>query len=484
VGNNENILMTVSSQYTLVVDLDGTLLKSDMLHESFWSAFAQNIRTPFTCMLKLLMGRAVLKRYLHQVSSVEINTLPMNTVVLDYIRAHKNAGGKVVLVTASDQLFADEIAEYIGLFDEVYGSDGNVNLKGNEKAQFLQKLYGQDQFIYVGDSAADLAIWKIAAVVVTVEAKASLQRRVEGLGKPTHHLIHSKQIIRPTLKALRPHQWLKNILVFMPMMAAHKLDYSSLLSGVHAFITVCFIASSVYLLNDLLDLKSDRVHPRKKMRPFASGALSLFHGSLLMMILLFLGFVSAAFLGWIFLFTICVYYLLTLAYSLILKRKIIIDICVLAVLYTIRIIAGGVVTGTELSLWLLTFSMFFFLSLASVKRQAELIDLINKNQQRVVGRGYDVQDLPIISIISLTSGYISVLVMALYISSPDILMLYQTPQILWGICCVLLYWLSRMVIIANRGMMHDDPVVYASTDKISLICFFTISGLGILGALF
>ena len=239
----------------------------------------------------------------------------------------------------------------------------------------------------------------------------------------------------------------------------------------------------MYVLNDLLDLNADRAHPRKRLRPFASGAVPIAHGSVLALGLLTAGTVIAALLGWTFLLTLAAYYVLTTAYSLWLKRKIIIDICILAGLYTMRILAGGVATGVELSVWLFAFSIFFFFSLAAVKRQAELVDMAERGTLTAKGRGYHVEDLPIISMVGLAAGYISVLVMALYVNSPAVRELYALPDALWGICCVLLYWLTRMVLLTHRGSMHDDPVVFAAKDRVSQVCFVVMLAFAVGGAL-
>lgn len=467
----------------LVVDLDGTLLKSDMLYESFWSAFALQPNTPFKSMTKLLSGKTALKSYLASAAAIDVASLPYDDEVIEYIHDYRAKGGNIALITATNHLLAEKIADHLKIFDEVFGSDVNVNLKGAVKAQFLVKRFGQGNFCYMGDAYADLPIWEDAGKVVTVNAPRSLRRQTEALDKPVEHLKTFNHSWLPYLKALRPHQWLKNILIFVPVLAAHKLDVNSLLTSIQAFIAFCLIASSVYILNDLLDLNADRAHIRKRLRPFASGVIPLFHGNIIAFLFLSGGIVTAALLNWMFFFAIGAYYVISLAYSLVLKRKIIIDICILAGLYTMRILAGGLATGIDLSIWLLAFSVFFFLSLAAVKRQAELVDLAEGDGMLVSRRGYIAQDLPIITIISITSGYISVFVLMLYINSPNVSNLYQTPEILLGICCVLLYWLTRTVLVTQRGSMHDDPVVFAAKDRISQICFIIILGLLISGAL-
>lgn len=466
----------------LVVDLDGTLLKSDMLHESFWSAFGKNWRSPLLAALALRKGRAALKEYLGAEASIDVSILPYDDEVLAYIRAHRKNGGQVALVTASNQQLAERVANHLDLFDEVYGSNGVTNLKGRQKADFLVETFGRNGFTYIGDASADLAVWRVSRKTVTANAPASLRQKAEALGKPVEHISTPNTSMGPYFKAIRAHQWLKNLLIFLPILAAHQFDSETLLRSILAFIAFSLVASCVYIFNDFLDLSADRAHPRKRFRPFASGVVPIGHGSALALVLLAAGVFVAALLGWAFLVTLGAYFILTTTYSLALKRRIVIDICVLAGLYTMRIIAGGVATNTALSVWLLAFSIFFFLSLAAVKRQAELVDMVERGTLKATGRGYHVEDLPIMSMIGLASGYISVLVMALYVNSPAVQLLYTYPHALWGICCVLLYWLTRLVLITHRGAMHDDPVVFAARDQVSRVCVMVMFGFGVAGA--
>jgi 4-hydroxybenzoate polyprenyltransferase len=272
------------------------------------------------------------------------------------------------------------------------------------------------------------------------------------------------------ITALRPHQWVKNILVFVPALAAHQFTLGTVGKSLIAFLSFSLVASSVYVLNDLLDLNADRAHPRKRHRPFASGIIPVSQGRFLTIILLMVGLVVAAFLGTAFGLIVLVYYFVTAAYSLFLKRLLIVDICTLAGLYTMRIFAGGVAAQIYLSVWLLAFSIFFFFSLAAVKRQGELVDGLASGEVTAHGRGYEVNDLALVTNMALSSGYVSVLVMALYVSSPSVRELYHQPYALWGICLVLLYWISRIVMVTHRGGMHDDPIVFAIKDQVSWGC--------------
>ncbi|MCZ7500354.1 UbiA family prenyltransferase [Agrobacterium tumefaciens] len=467
----------------LVVDLDGTLLRTDMLYENFWSAFGSDWRCLFSAISALPRGRAHLKRHLACAATVDARFLPYNTKVLAYIKKWRRAGGRTALVTASDQQIAQGIADHLGIFDEVHGSDGKRNLKGATKAAFLEERFGETGFFYMGDTAADFPVWERAEKAITVDVPRKVRTKVEALCDTVEHLQSEKEIIRPYIKALRPHQWLKNLLVVVPMLAAHQLDGPTIASSIAAFVCFSLIASGVYILNDLLDLSADRAHPRKRNRPFAAGTVPIAHGTLMAGALVGFGSFLAIFIGLKFLAVMIGYYLLTTAYSLHLKRLIVVDICMLAALYTIRIFAGSVATSIGISIWLLAFSVFFFLSLAAIKRQAELIDSAARGDLKPSGRGYHVDDLPIISMIAIAAGYVSVLVMTLYVNSPAVVRLYACPEALWGVCAILLYWITRAVMMAHRGLMHDDPVVYAAKDGTSQICAAIILAFTLGGAL-
>ena len=454
----------------LVVDLDGTILRTDMLFESFWSAIGQDWKSIFQAILTIFKGRAALKSYLAENSKIDVSVLPYDLKLIEFVKSWRENGDKTALVTASNSKIAVDIATHLNIFDEVHGSDGSTNLKGATKANFLTNKFGEEKFAYAGDSPADLAVWEKSSKAITVNASQNLRKQVEGIGKPFEHLTTVESKIRPYLKALRPYQWLKNLLVFAPILTSHNVNSESLLSSISAFLAFSLVASSVYILNDLLDLESDRIHPRKRNRPFASGNVPITHGSMMIFGPITLGFIIAAQIGWEFLLVMLCYTLITTTYSLYFKRLVVFDVCLLALLYTTRILAGGIATDITLSVWLLAFSIFFFFSLAAVKRQAELVDLAKRKHLNVTGRGYHVDDLPIISMIAIGSGYVSVLVLALYINSPEVLKVYSNPTVLWGICCILLYWVTNIAVATHRGTMHDDPIIYAIKDRVSQFC--------------
>jgi len=459
----------IPARPVLVVDLDGTLIRSDMLYESFWSGFARDWRTPLHALAGLAGGRAALKARLASLTPPDPKTLPYVPEMLEQIRDWRAEGGRTALVTASDSRIAEAIGAHLGLFDEVHGSNGGINLKGATKAAFLRERFGPKGFVYAGDSPVDLAVWSEAAGAISVGAPPALRAKVESLHPGSRHLAPPRPELPAALRAMRPHQWAKNLLVFFPLVASHQFTGLGLAQGLAAFVAFSLVASSVYLLNDLLDLASDRAHPRKRNRPLASGALSLKNGMALIPLLLLAGLAIALALTPLFLGVLALYYLVTIAYSLWLKRRAIIDICTLASLYTLRIVAGAAAMGISLSVWLLALSAFLFFALAAVKRQAELVDLANRGVDEVAGRGYRRGDLPVVTQLATSSGFAAVLVLMLYINDPETAALYPRPMLLWGACLVLLYWVSRMVLVAQRGKMDDDPVVFAARDRVSQI---------------
>jgi len=324
--------MSEATKPILAVDLDGTLIASDMLHESFWAVLGSDRVAVLKAMHDFLTGgRARLKATLAEAAEVDVSALPYKEVVLDEIRSRKATGAHVVLATASDQGIAEKVADHLGLFDEVIASDGTTNLKADAKAEALTEKFGDKGFAYIGDSAADLPVWAASGEAISVDASEALKGRIStDLVTHLESTAAPKGAARATLRALRPHQWLKNLLIFIPMLLAHDVTGASLMAAFAAFVSFSLTASSVYVLNDLLDLSADRAHSRKKMRPFASGALPLASGLLLAPGLLALGVLVGSIAGPLFLGVLAFYYLCTLAYSLALKRVTVIDICMLA----------------------------------------------------------------------------------------------------------------------------------------------------------
>lgn len=461
----------MTNEHALVVDLDGSLIKTDLLYETFWHAVSTQGPQAMGSLMRLKQSRAAFKSHLADTTEIDVAQLPVNQDVLNYIEERRNDGDRIVLCSASDQRLVRQVADHLGCFDDAYGSDASQNLKGAEKAKFLVEKFGDGGFDYVGDSDADMAVWPYARHVISVGLSSKKRAEVDALGKPTTHLspdLHSKSEI---IRAMRPYQWSKNVLIFLPIIAAHNITASSVTLSVLAFIAFSMIASGVYVLNDLLDLSSDRAHPRKSSRPLAAGGMSIARASMLAPGLFTAGGLVALATGSMaFVLILWIYFCLTTSYSLWLKRMMLVDIFMLAGLYITRIIAGGLATDVPISQWLLMFAGFFFVSLATVKRQAELVDSAQTGREQVAGRAYKVGDLPIVRAIAVASGFVSILVLALYVNSDAVRVLYDVPVALFAICPVLLFWISRMIMVAHRGNMDDDPIVFAFKDRVSHVC--------------
>lgn len=456
----------------LVVDLDGTLLKSDMLFELGMAFIRQHPLRFWEPLRWLGKGKVALKEGLSGACDFDVSVLPFDEAVLGLIRDARAQGRPVVLATASPQAIAEDISTHLAVFDTVLATGNGVNLSAQRKRDRLVELYGEGGFDYIGNSHDDLVVWAAARHAYLanpdrgVESHATKQCSVK-------QVIRSNPVgVRPWVKAFRLHQWMKNILVFVPLLAAHQITSMSLwLQGLLAFLLFGLCASSVYILNDLLDLTDDRHHKTKRNRPFASGRIKIKHGIMVFPLLLVGSFATASLLlPWPFLVALVCYYVITIAYSFALKRLMALDVITLALLYTMRIIAGAAALSLELTFWLLAFSMFIFLSLALVKRYAELHDARLKGKSgKTRGRGYYPTDLEMLSSLGAASGYLSVMVMALYIHDGSTTMMYSHPQIIWLACPLLLLWITRVWMLTHRGEMHDDPVIFAVKDKPSLI---------------
>ena len=452
----------------LCVDLDGTLVRTDTLLESLLRLFKQAPLSLPLLPVWLLRGRAYFKRQLAARIRLDAATLPYHAEFLAWLREEHGRQRELVLCTAADQEIAQAVARHTGLFSRVLSSDGAENLKSERKRAKLVELFGERGYDYAGDAAADLPVWRSARRAVIVGADGTTRARAARIAEIERSFDAAGGRLLLWFKALRLHQWVKNLLIFLPVLLAHRLDAQAMSQALAAFFAFSLCASSVYLLNDLLDLDSDRAHPRKHSRPFASGALPLSQGMIASPLLLAAGFALAAVLPLRFVLVLAFYYAVTLAYSMVLKRIATVDVMLLAGLYTLRIIAGGAATGVVLSFWLLAFSMFIFLSLGIIKRYTEL-DLLKDGGGVAAGRGYVADDLPLLRSLGVAAGYGAVVVLALYINSPQSQAEYTHPKWLWLLCPLLLYWISRAWMYTHRGRMHDDPVVFALSDGVSLV---------------
>jgi len=459
---------TNDKEVPLCVDLDGTLVRTDLLVESWFALFKRSVLQAFLAPFWLVAGKARLKHEIAQRADLDVQSLPYDSAFLEYLRDQYRLGRQLVLTTASHEKYAKQVADHLGIFNEVMASNGQINVGGAEKHRLLVERFGDGGFDYAGNSRADFKIFPHARRAILVNPEPGVEQTAKRFGNVESVFRHESGGFLDYVRAMRPHQWIKNLLVFVPIAAAHELGNLALLwQAALAFVAFGLCASSVYLLNDLLDLPADRAHARKRHRPFASGAASVKVGVALMPLLLAAAAGIALALPIAFFAALAAYYVSTLAYSLWLKGKVMVDVLVLAGLYTLRILAGAAAVAIAPSFWLLAFSMFLFLSLAMVKRYSELLDLLGAGKNIAKGRGYEVTDLATVQSLGAAGGYCAVLVLALYINSDDVRINYVHPELVWLLCPLLLYWISRMWQKAGRGEMHDDPIVFALKDRIS-----------------
>lgn len=470
-SQKEQATVAVSPPAVLCVDLDGTLVRSDTLVEALLLLIKQQPHCLLLLPVWLLRGKAHFKAAVAARVRLDVETLPYNEDLVAWLRAEHRRGRRIVLASGANRKIVDAVAAHLGFFDAVMASDETINRTGAAKAAALKTQFGD--FDYIGNDHVDLPVWKAAKAAILRARSAKLERQLSAE-------ISFERIFRAEgddasrlklwLRALRLHQWVKNTLMFVPLVLAHQfLDLDKLATLFIGFMAFNICASSVYVLNDMLDLSADRRHPRKRARPFAAGDLPLGQGVAVLPVLFVTGFALALYASMAFAAVLAGYYALTLAYSFVLKRRALLDVFTLASLYTLRIIAGAVAAAVEISPWLLAFSIFLFLSLGVVKRVAEIESGRQRGIMEVAGRGYRVDDLRILEMLGVAAGYASVVVLALYVSAPESQLLYPHHQLLWLFAPLLLYWISRVWLVTHRGEMHDDPIVFALKDAPSRI---------------
>ena len=453
----------------LCVDLDGTLIHADMLHESVFALLRTDPIAALRIPHWLRDGRAALKQEIAARVVIDAATLPYRDNLLAFIRAERLKGRRIVLVTASDVRFAHDIAEHLTCFDEVIASDGVTNLRASAKADALVARFGAGGFDYAGNSRDDLPVWDAANTAFVVGDEGPARAYAERKGTRRFGLNRGSRLA-VWARTLRLHQWLKNGLLFVSLLLAGQVaNAEAWVSAFAGFLAFGLCASSVYVLNDLLDLQSDRRHSTKRNRPLAAGLVSVPHALVAGGLCLGAAALIAAFLPPLFLLALAGYYVATLAYSFVLKRRMLIDVFTLAGLFTVRVIAGAAAIGAPVSAWLLAFSMFFFLSLALVKRFVELSSEPVAENGKVAGRGYMPGDIETLAQAGLASGFAAAVVLALFIDSPAMAEGYSHPELVWLLCPIVLYMVTRIWMLARRDQMHDDPVVFLMTDWRSLL---------------
>lgn len=467
--------LSLSLKKNLYIDLDGTLTPTDTLWESALLHWKRNVFAPMLWFFWLLKGKSFLKKKLSEIAIPDVSVLPFNEKVIEIIRAHKESGGTVILATAANLSIAEAVAKHHGFFDRVLASNETHNLSRKNKAEELFRD-SDGEFDYLGNSKDDIDVWAKSGRALLVAPHSFKSRLPTGINIALH-IEQKSNVIKSLAKALRVYQWVKNLLLFVPLILAHRVsDSTALLNGILAFICYSLCASSVYVLNDLLDIESDRHHVRKRKRPFASADLPIPLGIVLIPILLSFSFgLAIALLPTGFVLALLSYLIVTMLYSFGLKKVPVLDVIILAGLYTFRVLSGGIAMAIPISPWLLMLSIFLFLSLAFVKRYAEIVVLENSEKQGAKGRGYHVGDKSILGMTGVSSGMLSVLVFVLYLRSAEVLSLYTNTHLLWLVPPLFLYWIAHVWFIANRGEMHDDPILFASKDLPSYLVFGLIA---------
>jgi 4-hydroxybenzoate polyprenyltransferase len=461
--------VAVQAERPLCVDLDGTLVKSDTFVDALMVLVRHHpaavLRTP----LWVLKGKAHLKSQVASLVTLDVAHLPYNLPLLNYLRDEHAAGRKLYLATGADRTQARRIAAHLGIFEDVMASDGTVNLTGNHKLQHLEHRFAQG-FDYIGNALPDLPLLQGAQQAMLANPDLRLRTALKSRRIPvSRRFVDRARLPFALVKALRVHQWAKNLLVFLPLLLAHSLHLRSVLIAVTAFMCFCFTASATYIFNDLLDLEPDRRHLNKRKRAFAAGDLSVASGFAISLLLLTLALVTAAYLPRTFLIYLLLYLVTTLAYSLSLKRIVLVDVIILSSLYTIRMLAGSAATNNPVSPWLAALSIFLFLSLAMVKRFSELQNLHSRGATPTNGRGYLLSDIEQLRSFGTSSAYASIVIFALYINGRDVAALYHHPNRMWLITPLMILWVSRVWLLASRGLMDEDPVVFALADRMSLL---------------
>ena len=464
---------SADGSYDLYVDIDGTLLRTDLLHEAAWRYVKTAPWRIFTLARLALKGPAPLKTFLARQTPFDPALLPYESAVIELIAKRRQTGYRTVLISASHRKYARRIAEHLKLPDDAHGSSKRLNLKGAVKLSRIQSLNQGRQFVYAGNSAADRPIWAASEREILVNAPSKDVKTATESGRAEMVVKSRPAVWRAFLKEMRLHQWAKNALVFVPLFTSHSYRDPHLLGlAFLAFLAFGLCASGHYFLNDLLDLDADRAHRTKRNRPLASGDLPILYGPAGAVLLPLAGLtLSALLLPLKFTLMLLAYLVLTNLYSFYLKSRSTADVFALALLYTVRVIAGGAAIAIGLSSWLLAFSMFVFISLAYLKRYIEIVALA---EGQAKGRGYVKEDAETIFSLGIANATAATVVLAFYVNSTEVKTLYREPELLWLLCLLMLYWSNRIWIGAKRGKINDDPVIFAIKDRISRYIFMAM----------
>ncbi len=465
--------MTDNQDPPIFVDLDGTLIFGDSLWESVAHLCRRNPLALLKCIGALARGRSAFKHAVSAASRPDGDQFVLNEELCRTLQAESEKR-HVILATAADRAIAESVAGRLKFFSGVLASDAATNLKGARKLtaieRYLDQSGGSRIFDYAGDSRADRPIFDAARRSYVVASSEKRARSLVGEGRDFKFFEKPGFSLRDFVKAMRPHQWGKNLLILAPIALAHNIfDVQKVAAAIATAIAFSLCASATYIINDILDIRVDRQHKRKRTRPFAAGRLGIPEGLAGAFLLLIFGFAIAALFGGgvPVVLMILLYVAITLAYSLDIKQRLLVDAMTLGLLYGLRIVIGAVATATPVSDWLIAFSVFFFFGLALVKRFSELYSA--GSATKLAGRAYEGDDKVAVAMLGIASSFTSIVIFALYVTSPEVAQIYERPRLLWGVCLILLYWVSRMWILAYRGNVPDDPVVFAFRDGRSLI---------------
>jgi 4-hydroxybenzoate polyprenyltransferase/phosphoserine phosphatase len=466
----------------IVVDLDGTLVRTDLLVESYVKTLGHDFIGAVRILRHLFRSRSAFKHAIATQVHLDASLFPYNEEALVWLRSvRESRGARLYLASASNEKFVEAVANHLGIFDGWIASTADVNLSGQRKADRIKEMLGGEQFTYIGNGLVDLPIWRSAAKCVAVECSPRCQRALLAVAPEATIVERIKGVWRPWLKLLRVHQYAKNLLVAVPLVASHEITPRNVVLTLAAMLAYSLCASSGYIVNDLVDLDADRKHPTKRRRPLANGTVSILAAPIVVMLLLLSAFTLAIAIGWLFAGVLAFYLVLTEVYTLSLKRKMVVDAITLAVLYICRVIAGGAAIEVMPSEWLLGISLFLFASLAFTKRSIELRSHLDADKQmKLHHRNYEVGDLFIVESVAAACGFNAVTFLALYIASDAVHKLYAHPVFLWIACPVLMYWIGRNLMLAHRGLMDDDPIVFALRDRPSLISAAVIGAAAVL----
>jgi 4-hydroxybenzoate polyprenyltransferase len=478
---NVSPAQTVAARIPLIVDLDGTLVATDTLWELIAAFLKTNPLHLFSLLVWVFSGKAHFKQKLASAASLDVTTLPFRPECLEWLKSERQSGREIFLATGADSKTAFAVASHLALFDGVIASDGQTNATGARKAELISMSLGDRPFEYAGNAKIDLEVWRksLSAIVVAPDRGVISALSRENI-PVTQHFAAPSPTLRIWLKALRVHQWVKNLLIFTPLLTSHRIfDLAGMLHAACGFVIFSLVASSTYLINDLLDLSADRQHLTKSKRPLAAGLISIPQAIAAAALLLCTAGVLSILLPAPAALLVFGYSAATIFYSACLKKLLVADVVALALFYTARLLYGGLATGIEISIWTLAFCAFAFFSLAAAKRINDLAKATLHSSERLRNRAYQSQDLNALVALAAATSNIAVLVLILYINSQQGERLYRHPQFLWTMCVPLAYWFSRIIMLANRGQLADDPILFATKDRTTYVVLALMAAIAV-----